>query len=325
MPFRSSLTSGRVRPPTAPVISAAGGVSIGQALTIVDGAGAPTTTRTLYRNGVAAGVVTSGYLFVAADIGPSLTVTPQGPGGTGAASNTLVYAGLIASLSGNTAIFDETAQIGTPIDTWTNQHVGVANDDLTAAGAARPAAGRTINSLAAPDFGGTANQFITGLANSSFVSAAAYHVFAVVELDAVVGTSASGYLNECALVNIGAYWWMGFRENAGAYTVIVGHNAAAVDKQPAAQSISLATPTLIEWWYDGANINLRVGATVATQIAAGNVTLLTHVVRVGSRYNAASNFLDGAIAEIVICNAAQSATVQADARAFLSWKYAVVS
>ena len=59
--------------PSAPSI--AGAVTIDGTLTITPGAGGgPVASNNLYRDGVLVGTVVSGYTYVAADIGPSLTV-----------------------------------------------------------------------------------------------------------------------------------------------------------------------------------------------------------------------------------------------------------
>lgn len=73
--------------PSAPTIS--GTVLAGNTLTITPGGGGGTVSSyTLYRSGVSAGTVSSGYTFVAADIG-TITVRAVGPGGTSSDSNSL--------------------------------------------------------------------------------------------------------------------------------------------------------------------------------------------------------------------------------------------
>lgn len=72
-----------------PTISISGAVSVGGTLTATV-TGTPTPTLTLYRAGVSAGIITSPYTYVGADIGPSLTVVAANAAGT-ATSNALSY------------------------------------------------------------------------------------------------------------------------------------------------------------------------------------------------------------------------------------------
>ena len=90
--------------PGAPTIS--GTVTIGGTLTIVAGTGPAPASYTLYRDGVSAGTVVDGYTYVAADIGPTLTVKAVA-GGTSPASNSLAFDDVVYFNSeGARAIYD---------------------------------------------------------------------------------------------------------------------------------------------------------------------------------------------------------------------------
>jgi hypothetical protein len=116
--------------PGAPTISASGGaIVIGGTLTIAAGTpiGNPVGTYVLYRGGVSAGAVVSGYTFTADDIGPTIEVTATNVVGESAVSNTLRFAYTDLDTVGATwVIFGDT---GTTVVSST--HVS-AQDDLSA-------------------------------------------------------------------------------------------------------------------------------------------------------------------------------------------------
>ena len=210
---------------------------------------------------------------------------------------------------------------GAGVSDWGDQSPTGTQDWAQTIDANRPATGRTINSYAAPDFDGTSDS-MTGPAKSAMISAAAYWIAGVVVLDAVASTSSSYHLDESIISDTGQYIWNSFRNNVGVYTMAAGHSDGTAKTTPT-QSITLGTPFLFEHWYDGTNINLRVGSAAATQIAAGSVGSLVATTRLGAD-NDASNLINGAIGALLICNATLTAVEQAAARSYLAAKYGVV-
>lgn len=316
---RRGGASPKAVPPGAPTIS--GAPTIGGTMTIVDGAGA-TTSRSLYRDGVLVGVITSGYTYVAADIGPSLTVVPTGPGGVGPASNALVWAGISSVLGSTLTLLDnELGQTGSPITPWSNQKGG-GYADWTASGAGRPTTGGVINGLAAPTFDGVANKMASTGALSTLVSAGAGWLMLVLNTHAVAGASISYYQNECVLADSGGYFWIGFQKNGATYTVGFGIFTSATKQ--VTDTITLDADTLIEAWFDGVNVNLRVGNRSVVSLAATSIGSMAGTGKLGSNYNA-TQFFNGKVGTIVAANAVPSAGNRADLRAFHTYKYGVAS
>lgn len=141
-------SSGVLLPPGAPTIS--GAPSIGATMTIVAGAGPAPTSYHLLRDGVDVGVVVSGYTYLAADVGPSLTVVPYNGVLAGSASNALQYALYATGL-----LVDYNPTLGTPTGyTLTSGRVsslldqsGAARHLTQASATARP----VIATAGAPD------------------------------------------------------------------------------------------------------------------------------------------------------------------------------
>ncbi len=122
--------------PGAPTIS--GTVTIGGTLNIVAGTGT-TTSYALYRDGVSAGAVVSGYTYLAADIGPSLTVRALGPGGTSAASNAVAYDPV--AVTAVFEVFSIRALAPGAVTTMTGLKAGIAMTQAVAG--SRPTASQT--------------------------------------------------------------------------------------------------------------------------------------------------------------------------------------
>lgn len=215
--------------------------------------------------------------------------------------------------------WNETLQSGSPIDTWTpaNGAAPAWSATLTK----RPAVGSTINSLAAPAFDGSATD-MTGGAKSTMISAAAYWWLGVIKISAVVTSGANYFADEALISDVGQYIWASFRNNAGAYTMGVGHSDGAA-KQISA-SIALGTPFLFEWGYDGVNIMLRVGNAAQVSIAAGSVGSVAHVVHLGVD-NSLLLHMNGLVGDLLVCNAYPTAAQIAECRAYAARKWAVAA
>ena len=123
-----------------PTVSIAGTVTIGGTLTATLGGG-PVTSLTLCRDGVSAGVITSPYTYLAADIGPELTVIATGPGGS-TTSNVLQYVPITANIKGDYDSYDPSHYVydGTNATTALDQS-GAGNDITSAAPPTVAAAG----------------------------------------------------------------------------------------------------------------------------------------------------------------------------------------
>lgn len=218
---------------------------------------------------------------------------------------------------------DERGQVGSPIDTWTNQKLA-AFGNVTASLTERPATGRTINALAAPDFDGTNDRMLGGGPISSLVGATKMFFLAVVSLDAIVGSAVDMYSNECLVGDNGNNVWMGFRNNAGALTAGFGIFSGGLVKQTS-DTITTGAPVLIQGWHDGTNVNFRVGASApATPVACGSISSRGGGLRLGCN-GASAVFMNGAVGTLIGCNDCPSAGQIAALRSYVGAKYGVAA
>lgn len=311
--------SGRLLPPGAPTIS--GTVTIGGTLTITPGAGGPTTSYTLYRDGVSAGTVVSGYTYVAADIGPSLTVTATGPGGTSAASNALVYslvADLGAKLRGYFRGDMGITLSGSNVTTWADQSGNGL--DLSQGTAILQPTMTTINGRAAVLFDGS-NDVLAGSSLNSYTTRAAYHVISQAKPTTIVGTNAVPYLNDGMAGDASDWWGLYWKKNGANYEAL-GFQFEASAKAATGTGVTLGAVNAIDWSYNGTNISIQVGAgsvgtTASAQRAGGDALAM----EVGSSLVGASHPFNGSLGLLVFCNAVLSAGQQANARAFGTYLY----
>ena len=304
--------------PSAPTISASGGVSIGQALTIVDGGGGPTTSRVLYRDGVAGPTVTSGYLFVAADIGPSLTVKAVGPGGTSGASNAVQYVASGALWLKDTGI---SATAGN-IDSWANS--GTAGGSFTAAGAGRPTTG-TQDSRTIAVFGGSPQKMGSTKLLSDIASATNYTVQGVVIIS-TLGPAATlnGYDEPALITDVGGgVFWPFISQSDG---IRAGHFKAASQFAGAVVGVSLATAYIFETTYLNTGVNLgtitfRINGVTRTSVVATDMSsTLSNPLRIGANYDT-TKYLQGSICELFVNPTTLSAGALADRRAYLAYRF----
>ena len=311
--------------PGAPTISAAGGVSIGQALTIAAGTpvGNPIGTYLLYRDGVSAGAVVSGYTYVAADIAAAaLTVRATNAIGTSVDSNALAWAGILSAFGSMLTCWDnEAGQTGSPVDAWVNQQTSAAAN-WTATLTTRPSTGRRINSLAAPDFDGTNDKMVSASSMTSFIVATKMYFSGVLLIDAITTNSAAYYFDEALFTDSGQNIWIAFKSDGlGGGSIGFGMGPTLT---PVELPIPVGTPFWFECWHDGTNINLRVGTTAATPVACAPIGSRAGTGIIGARYDSLA-FMNGLIGTLIVCNDDPSASVKADSRAYHAAKWGVTA
>jgi hypothetical protein len=164
-----------------------------------------------------------------------------------------------------------------------------------------PAVGATLGTsgLAGADFDGTNDQLTNGTAISTLLSASAWSIWAIVNLDAIdTNDTGSPWLNDAIAIDTGTFWSLSVRSNGGAPRAQAYQWDGAAKVAEAA--IGLSTVSLICAKYDGANISIRV-RTAATTGAwssnpAGNITTVTGTLRVGQSVSGA--VMDGRLWEI---------------------------
>lgn len=218
-----------------------------------------------------------------------------------ATGNTITYSAEPDEITGLAFWHNETSLVdgGGGFYTGWNDLSGNARH-LTAASTQQPATGRTVNSLAAPDFDGTNDRFTGAHATSTVVGAsgAEYEVLWVCLPDAISSNNATLHLNEAIYGNANNTWRVGnYRDNAGTRTASSGH-ADPTTRSATASGVTLAAH-LGNAWFDGTTIRARIGtSTVATQSAASIAASgLSQTIVVGAN-GSVVEFFDGPICEV---------------------------
>jgi hypothetical protein len=125
------------------------------------------------------------------------------------------------------------------------------------------------------------------------VAAASWHFFCVVNIDAIATNATDAFDNDTIMGDAGGYWTVALRTGK----VIVGQYDSGGEKN-IESAISLSTDTLIESWYDGSKLNLRIGsAAAAAQVAAGSISTTSGFVSIGAAYG--SHYANGRIGGIL--------------------------
>lgn len=317
--------------PAAPTIS--GTVTIGGTLTVTPGtAGVPSIqTFRLYRDGLSAGAIASPYTYVAADIGPSLTVTTINAAGESDASNTLTWAGVAASLASGNILRDETAITlsGGAASAW-SEAGGFAFDKLDSL-----MAGPSVvycQGRQALKFDSASTQAMQAHTNGvpgtldDLCGATSFHRFYVIRPDAVTDTSADIRDAECVFNDpaVTAYGF-GFQKIAGTIYCTGGFVQTAM-KQPTNSANNACTQgawILVEEKYDHASTtySVRVGTNTAVSVNTGGAMTPSRAGRVVMGRNYLTQYANFTLAFVAGAKAVQSAGVTADIRAFLTNRY----
>lgn len=288
----------------APVsVTISGTVTIGGTLTAVVVEGVPAATLTLYRGAVSAGVITSPYTYVAADVGPSLTVVASNAAGS-VTSNAIAYATSVLGAKLKTELVGGTGLTvtGSGYSAWADQS-GNAADYVQATDANRPPAS-SINGIACPDFTGGTVQLATTALQSAQLSASAYEFWVVVNIDDLAAARrVYGESSETKGVAM--------RTVSGGFQAINVGSAAELTTTIAGQNNTT--------YHVGSRLSggvLTCDAVSTTQtVAATNVVDLTGVSRI---------IPDGRVGHLLICNAALSASERADLKAYFASRYGSV-
>lgn len=207
---------------------------------------------------------------------------------------------------------------GDPIDSWDN--AGSAGQEFVQTLTKRPPVG-TIGGVNCADYDGSNDQLDwtqvpAALRLQDALTAAQWHFFGVVNVDAIATNAAAAYDNDTIIGDAAGYWTVALKTG----NVIVGQ-WDGVEKN-ITSALSLSTDTLIEAWYDGADLHLRVGAAAeATPVAAGNITTVSSAVSMGQAYG--SHYMNGRAGGLLVSKVAYSGADQTNIRDYYAALYGV--
>lgn len=173
-----------------------------------------------------------------------------------------------ASAAGLKGWWKETGIVGSPI-TDINDSSGNSYNLSQATSGFRPTVA-TYLSKNVPQYDGS-DDFVSRAWPSGFIPATAYGVYMVFKVTgAPTGTGASFYTNEGLIADANQYWGTFIRDASGGIYQIAAY------QWDTASRTSFTTFLLNTWyyweaWYDGTNIQARLGTTVATPTAASSI------------------------------------------------------
>lgn len=167
-------------------------------------------------------------------------------------------------------------------------------------------------------FNGT-TQFMAGSAIINYTSAAAYEYDITGTLFAVSSTGTVPYMLQQLICDTSQFFWTGLRNNAGSYTLYVGHWDGVA--KSIIIPITLGSPFHLHVWYDGTNINAYYNGVLQTPTAAGNVTNTVSSMLLCKSGN--SLYTQADIAEIDMWNVALSAGNRTNSLDYTNNKYGV--
>jgi len=232
------------------------------------------------------------------------------------------------AISNNTLLVDQaekqgigaTTFDGTALAQWGNQ-AGSAELSQGTAGAypIDPGIAARINGRAVVRFDGV-DDFLAGRVISNYTSAVAYEYAMVGTIFAVSSTGTVPYLLQQLICDTSEFFWTGLRNNAGSYTLYVGHWDGTA--KSIIIPITLGTPFHLHVWFDGTNIRAYYNGVLQTPVAAGPVTNIDSSMIVCKSGNLLVTRAD--IAEINMWNVALSAGNRTSSLEYMQNKYEVL-
>jgi hypothetical protein len=330
--LRAPLGGSRPAPvaPGAPTISASGGaIVIGGTLTIAAGTpiGNPVGTYVLYRGGVSAGAVVSGYVFTADDIGPTIEVTATNVVGESAVSNTLRFA--YTDLDTTGAAWVIFADAGTTLVSGT--HVS-AQDDLSASpladitqttDALRPLTGVLIGGQPAVGYTGSVPSWLgeAGPTGTTALGTSTPYIIAAVDItnNTTAADASTFYTGDTILGLVGNSLKLCLYVDTGVKKAAFATYGGVL--LTAAQATVTDGFHIIRGYKVGTTASVVVdGGTPGTQTVDALISSMGNQLRIGFTAGSTRGF-NGKLGALLCWHAAPSDAIRDTVEAFLRWYF----
>lgn len=195
---------------------------------------------------------------------------------------------------------------------WVGQNSSGGSGGRNLAEATNPPNTGAIGGRTGANFDGTNDRLVSANNLSTFIAAAAYSVEIVFSADtAPAASSPNGRLLSHGPSTA---WGVDFNTNG----IVVYHNDSGgvktTTKACATGGIHHASI-----WYDGTNVNVVVDGGTAATTAAGSISGLSSVMRVGN--DSTSLFYDGRIAALLMAPSNLGPTARTNLRTYLQARY----
>ncbi len=180
-----------------------------------------------------------------------------------------------------------------------------------------PVTGAAVNGLVPADFDGTNDVLTNATAISTLLSASAWSMWALVNLDAINTNNADVWLNDPILCDTGAFWGVHLKSGGTVHAFQWDGASKSVS-----ETISTGAWALVQAKYNGTNLLLRVNSGSWQSAAAGNISTLTGTLRAGVTPTG-GHALDGRIAEIGIADLVISDADFDNIKSYVNSRYAL--
>lgn len=183
-----------------------------------------------------------------------------------------------------------------------------------------PTTGSTINGLTPANFDGTNDRLEElDLFLSSYVSASAWWVGLLVNVDTVAGAAANAYDDEAFVSDDNGGWLLAVNSSG-----VRAINYDGAYKTTPHAALSTGAWAWVEAWLSAGTLSVSVNGGTAQTVASGNLTTPgTRVPRVGQNWDG-TKFYDGRIAELMIAQSVPSSGDRASIRtSYINTRYAL--
>lgn len=179
---------------------------------------------------------------------------------------------------------------------------------------AKPTTGTAMNGQPTAHFDGTTTDMTSGLAASSFLSASAWTVHAVVNPSSITANNANAYQNHCIIRDGSDFWGLLLKIGP----LVQAHNNDGITDKTVAQTMSAAgSPQLLTARLLGGVLSVRFRKGPWVNLASGNLTSVAGTLYVGSIANGAG--FNGDLAELMTLATGQ---IDADCDAYADYAIA---
>ena len=172
-----------------------------------------------------------------------------------------------------------------------------------------------INGQAGVGFASASSQSIANsVAISNYMSAAAWTIYAVFSATTFTGSNNANYQSGGSIFSDSALFIALGSGTTASKKIVAGDTGTPAT---IASGVVSAGLFIVEFYFDGTNINLRTNGTGATPVANANLSNLTHDIQVG----VAGAYFNGTMCELVFYNTTLSSSNRTTMHSYLGTKY----
>lgn len=175
---------------------------------------------------------------------------------------------------------------------------GTSGTHATTSSGADPTVGASLNGIPTVAFNGTTQYLLTGLPISTFLTAAAWSGWALVNCAGASNYAATYDGNPCFFSDATqGYFNVGVRRAGASPGPATDHGVYQYGGASVEATFTGGAWALLQWRYDGTNIGVRTNAGIWVESAQPSIENITYDLQIGANYNA-SFLYNGLIASI---------------------------